>query len=48
MWINLVAQILEKMAWEALKTVLNIEKHTHSMGNLKFSWVNRKKGLNIA
>jgi hypothetical protein len=36
------------MAWEALKTILNIEKHTYSMGNLKFSWVNPRKGSNIA
>jgi hypothetical protein len=36
------------MAWEELKTILNIEEPTCSMGNLKFSWVNPRKGLNNA
>jgi hypothetical protein len=36
------------MAWEALKTILNIEEPTRSMGNLKFSWVNPGKGLDIS
>jgi hypothetical protein len=31
---------LEKMVWEALKVVINIEECTYSMDNFKSSWDN--------
>jgi hypothetical protein len=35
------------MAWEALKVALNIEELDHSNGNLKFSWDNQRKRIDI-
>ncbi len=38
---------IERMTWEVLKVALNIKELVHSNGNLKFSWDNQRKRLDV-